>query len=179
MQKSSTWLALAAALVFSSAAQAGSLATSFGESQIGLDFNHQIAPNISLTAGLLHNFDQDDTQGSVGLGYTLPLGAASLTVGGRANWLSLDGHSDEMTLAVGGDVQIPLGKSLAVYSSAYWGPFATGGVDASFDGRVGVNWRVMKAVALDLGYRYSSVEFENGHKHDLADGVYAGVNVMF
>lgn len=169
----------AAALAFSAAAQAGSLDTSLGAEYLSLDFNHQITPRVSVTAHLLNNFDHDDTQGSIGMGYTLPLGAASVTMGGRANWLALDGHSDEMTLSMGGDLQIPVGQSLALYGSAYWGPFATGRVDESFDGRIGVNWRVMKSVAIDAGYRYSTVEFENGHQHDLADGVYAGVKVMF
>ncbi|QLG89374.1 hypothetical protein HQ393_14595 [Chitinibacter bivalviorum] len=169
----------AAALFVASGAQAGSLSTSLGESYLSVDFNHQIAPAISITAGVLSNFDQDHTLASVGLGYSLPLGAANLTVGGRANWLSMDHHSNEMTLSLGGDLQIPVGQNVALYGSAYWGPFATGDVDASFDGRVGVNWRFMKSVGLDVGYRYSMVEYDNGHEHELANGVYAGVNVIF
>ncbi|WP_373974055.1 YfaZ family protein [Chitinibacter sp. SCUT-21] len=174
-----TLIVALSALTLTSMAHAGSLETSIGSEYLGLDFNHQVSPNISVTADLLHNFDHDDTMASVGMGYTMPLGAASVTVGGRANWLALDGHSDEMTVSVGGDLQIPLGESLALYGNAYWGPLATGKVDSSFDGRVGVNWRINKAVALDAGYRYSTVEFDNGHQHDLADGAYAGVRVMF
>lgn len=167
------------AMMISSLAQAGSLSTTIGSEYLGLDFTQQLSPPLSLSAQLLNNFDHDDTLASVGLAYTLPLGAASVSVGGRANWYSLDQHGDEMTLAIGGDVQIPIAKSLAFYGSAYWGPLATGNLDASFDGRIGLNWRINQAIALDAGYRYSSVEYENGHQYDLANGAYAGVRVMF
>ncbi|AOY00264.1 YfaZ family outer membrane protein [Jeongeupia sp. USM3] len=171
---------LAALLVLSAtAAQAIEVTASAGDEYQHIDGNASLL-GIDFSADWTHN-DHKGEVGGVGLGIKLPVPVVDAALGVKAVYLSPNDMDSEYAGALGGRLTVPLGEHFAVYGSAYYAPdgFASGDVKTFTDAAIGVRWNVIKPLSIDVGYRYTAIDRDNGGEIRIADGIYGGLGVRF
>ncbi|BCL76082.1 membrane protein [Jeongeupia sp. HS-3] len=173
--------ALFAALlaVSATAAQAIEVNGSAGDAYQHIDGNASML-GIDFSADWTHN-DHKGEVGGVGIGIKLPVPVVDIALGGKAVYLSPTDMDTEYAAALGGRFTVPLGEHFAMYGSAYYAPdgFASGNVKTFTDAAIGVRWNIIKPVSIDVGYRYTAIDRDNGGEIRIADGVYGGLGVRF
>ncbi|MGL9759925.1 MAG: YfaZ family outer membrane protein [Symbiopectobacterium sp.] len=129
-----------------------------------------------------HGKDNNDVYG-FGLGYTLPLGAASLTVtvGGKALYLNQQHATDGYGVALGGGLRFPINRYFSLYgvcASRVLQPYRL--LFRSLEVKGGVRWQVLRPLNLDLGYRYINISSNSGRSDNkVADTFYLGAGFHF
>lgn len=175
-------IALAGSLLLATAtAQAISFSGEAGEDYAGASAGFGLGiPGLAGSVSYSHGKNSNDVYG-FGLGYTIPVGALSLTLGGKALYLNQDRGSDGYGVALGGGLQWPLNRYFSLYGEGYYAPDAfTSHVDHYVEAKGGVRWQVFRPLNLDVGYRYINMAGESGRADNkVADTFYIGAGLSF
>ncbi|WP_440863436.1 YfaZ family outer membrane protein [Symbiopectobacterium purcellii] len=175
-------IALAGSLLLATAtAQAISLSGEAGDDYAGASAGFGLGvPGLGANVSYGHGKDNNDVYG-FGLGYTLPLGAVSLTVAGKALYLNQQHATDGYGVALGGGLQFPINRYLSLYGEGYYAPDAfSSHIDHYVEAKGGVRWQVLRPLNLDLGYRYMNIGGESGRSDNkVADTFYLGAGFNF
>lgn len=175
-------IALAGSLLLATAtAQAISFSGEAGEDYAGASAGFGMGvPGLAGSVNYSHGKHNNDVY-SFGLGYTIPAGALSLTLGGKALYLNQNHGDDGYGVALGGGLQWPLNRYFSLYGEGYYAPDAfTSHVDHYLEAKGGVRWQVFRPFNLDVGYRYINMAGESGRPDNkAADTFYIGAGLNF
>ncbi|MFZ1871492.1 MAG: YfaZ family outer membrane protein [Chania sp.] len=154
--------------------EAGQHYTNLG---IGMDTS---TTGLALSGNWLRS-DHDGNVGSLGLGFSLPVGPLMATVGGKALYLSPNDGKSGAALALGGGLQWTLNRYFSLYGEGYFAPESlTSGVKAYNEVNGGLRWNVFSPLNVNAGYRYANIEGKDGHRDNkVADGLYIGAGLSF
>ena len=167
-------VAAASLLCLSTAASAGGLAFRISDDSFGLSLASDISPQSSLQFDALHQ-DDDATLLAAGVYANGQRGSLMGRVG--AKLIGVEGGDsgfDGGTLALGGDVRLPLNDVLFWRAGVYVGPES-----ASFDDVEGyVEWstsleiNIFQNSAIQLGYGSMEFDAEGGGEFEFDDGAF-------
>lgn len=168
-------------LLAAASAQAISLSGEAGEDYAGASAGFGLGvPGLGGSVSYSHGEHNNDVYG-FGLGYSIPLGALSLTLGGKALYFNQDHGSEGYGVALGGGLQWPINRYFSLYGEGYYAPDAfSSHVDHYVEGKAGVRWQVFRPLNVDVGYRYINMAGESGRADNkVADSAYIGVGLNF
>ncbi|WKZ93480.1 YfaZ family outer membrane protein [Chimaeribacter arupi] len=174
--------ALAAALLLSAgAAQAVSVSGQAGQhyTNLGVGFGTS-SPGLVTTLNWAHSDNDGDIAG-LGLGFNLPLGPFMGTLGGKALYMGPKDGEEGYALAVGGGLELPLGRYFALYGDGYFSPDSlSSGINDYTEANAGLRLNVIPLLSVDLGYRYMAMSGKDDHRDNVvADGPYIGASLNF
>ncbi len=134
----------------------------------------------AMTGGWTHN-DDDGDAASPGLGFNVPLGPFTATVGGKGIYTNPNDGDEGYAAAVGGGLQWKIGDSFGLFGEYYYSPDSlSSGIDSYEEANVGGRWTIIRPVTIEAGYRYLNPAGKDGHRDNaLADGPYIGVSAGF
>ena len=135
---------------------------------------------LSINGNYAHNENNGNTAG-LGLGFNIPLGPVTATVGGRAVYLNPKEGKNGYALAAGGGLRFPVTSSVSLFGDYYYSPDSlSSGVKDYKEASAGASWAVFRPISLEGGYRYIILDGKNGESNRvIADGAYVGVNARF
>lgn len=125
--------------------------------------------------------DHDGNVGSLGLGFSLPVGPLMATVGGKALYLSPEEGKSGGALALGGGLVWSVNRYFSLYGEGYFAPESmTSGVKAYNEANGGLRWTIFRPLSVNVGYRYANMQGKNGKRDNtLSDGPYIGAGLSF
>ncbi|MGL9734237.1 MAG: YfaZ family outer membrane protein [Symbiopectobacterium sp.] len=175
-------IALSSSLLLATAtAQAISLSGETGDDYAGASAGFGlVVPGLVANVSYGHSKGNNDVYG-FSLGYTLPLGAASLIVGGKALYLNQQHATDGYGVALGGGLQFPINRYFSFYGEGYYAPDAfSSHIDHYVEAKGGVRWQVLPLLNLDLSYRYINIRGESRRSDNkMADTFCLGAGFNF
>ncbi|MBS0846845.1 YfaZ family outer membrane protein [Citrobacter sp. JGM124] len=135
---------------------------------------------LSINGNYAHHENNGNTAG-LGLGYNIPLGPVTATVGGRALYLNPKEGKNGYALAAGGGLRWPVTSSVSLFGDYYYSPDSlSSGVKDYKEASAGASWAIFRPISLEGGYRYIALDGKNGDSNRMiADGAYVGVNARF
>lgn len=138
------------------------------------------ASGLSINGNYAHHEDNGNTAG-LGLGFNIPLGPVTATVGGRAVYLNPKHESHGYALAAGGGLKWPVTSSISLFGDYYYAPDSlSSGVKDYQEASAGASWAIFRPISLEGGYRYIALNGKNGKSDKtIADGAYVGVSARF
>lgn len=154
--------------------------------QVGRDFTDiGIGGNADSTGlGFNSNWarsDHDGQLGNIGVDFSFPLDALTLTVGGKGYYFSPNDSGSGVGVGLGGGLQWAFDRNVSLYGSTYYVPEGlTSGVKSYNEADIGLRWNVFRPFNIDVGYRYMVMKGKDDKPNNtLADGVYLGVGLSF
>lgn len=138
------------------------------------------ASGLSINGNYAHHENNGNTAG-LGLGFNIPLGPVTATVGGRALYLNPKEGKNGYALAAGGGLRWPVTSTVSLFGDYYYSPDSlSSGVKDYKEASAGASWAIFRPISLEGGYRYIALDGKNGDSNRMiADGAYVGVNARF
>ncbi len=140
-----------------------------------------------LLLGLFFNED-DDYMGSLGmLAYGAPAGGEqpfSFGLGGKLYYAAIDkpdANVSALALGVTTKYHIPGNMPMSLGAELYFAPGITSFQDADqfLDARIRFSIDVLPSAAAFIGYRLTTVDFEEGGDVDLDENLHLGIRIQF
>lgn len=183
--KSASWLVLAGLIAILGAmpvAQAIGLTSESGKEFTNVDAEMgKTSSGYYIQSDWAKNTKNGISTSGFGTGYNLKLGPLMLNAGAKAVYISPEKGDDGVAFPVGGGFSVNIFDGLQLFGEGYSAPHTmTNSVKNYVEANGGIAWTPMTPLRLNVGYRYSGVDGEDGRPgHRLIEGVYAGAGLTF
>lgn len=134
----------------------------------------------AINGNYAHHENNGNTAG-LGLGFNIPLGPVTATVGGRAVYLNPKEGENGYALAAGGGLRWPVTSSISLFGDYYYSPDSLSSRVKDYqEATAGASWTIFRPISIEGGYRYIALNGKDGKSNKMiADGAYIGVNASF
>jgi len=161
-------------------ALAGDVNFEVSEQAVSADVKTDISPNLTMGGGYTYSDNKGQlVQFSMQMAHQS--GPHSFEIGPKFVQAWMDKGPNATVLSVGGEYGLQIAKNITLKAAAYYAPSVLSFADSSgyFEYEGKAEYRFNPNMAISLGYRKASFDFESGPNRTFEEGMFIGGKASF